>query len=753
MTAVGGRATQLVYRKLSLIIFNHIHSMDRFISRAVFKKSVYLLLSLLFLFRCYPAKTQRLIIDSLKASLSSLHDTANVDCVNILSLTYSYLNADSAETFAQKAYNEASKLNYSRGIAMSMNNKAHIAGLTLHNFPAQERISLKMLQLYKGIRDQEVVEAGYMNLALALFCQSYFDRSDGVCKIIVQLAQKGGNKKELGEALAIMGSIRFETGDYEKSFSYFNQSLDIFKGIHDAYNTAILLVKVGDLYRLAGDQKTALDFYTKSLEYPIGTSLVWHPLHDLGDTYYSLSQYDSAFNAQDKYLQTIKSLTVKSSYTTFPKILAAEVSLDSGNYSNALKLLKENLEEAQHNNDKNQEMRSLLDMAKAYEGERNYDKAFYCVRILLQDAQDSKAKQYLRDGYSLMFKLFERSHLTDSAYFYYRRYSDMKDYVALGEFNKKLAIYEATAENEKKKSQIELLNNQQVIDQQKLQLSRQQVKTESFQKNILVGSILLLLLFGFIVFRNIILNRKNEATQRQIIEKELNLQKLESEKTKIELQQKAVELEMQALRSQMNPHFIFNCLNSINRFTLANEATKAADHLTKFAKLIRIVLQQSGKSFIPLEDELYSLQLYMDLEALRFEHPFSYTINADGIDLSTVMVPPLLLQPFVENAVWHGLHPKQTGEGMLCIDLKMQNEKLECAISDNGVGRNSQAEDAGESDAGKKSLGIKLTQNRLALFQSSFKQDEAVIVIDDLKNGEGKNVGTRVLIKIPINSV
>src|SRR5438045_9698719 len=117
----------------------------------------------------------------------------------------------------------------------------------------------------------------------------------------------------------------------------------------------------------------------------------------------------------------------------------------------------------------------------------------------------------------------------------------MKDYVALGEFNKKLAICEATAENEKKKSQIELLNNQQVIDQQKLQLSRQQVKTESFQKNILVGSILLLLLLGFIVFRNIILNRKNEATQRQIIEKEFNIQKLERENTKMELQQKEIE--------------------------------------------------------------------------------------------------------------------------------------------------------------------------------------------------------------------
>ena len=99
---------------------------------------------------------------------------------------------------------------------------------------------------------------------------------------------------------------------------------------------------------------------------------------------------------------------------------------------------------------------------------------------------------------------------------------------------------------------------------------------------------------------------------------------------------------MQALRAQMNPHFIFNCLNSINRFIIANNAAKAADHLTKFAKLIRIVLQQSGKPFIPIEDELFCLQLYMDLEALRFEIPFRYEINTDEINTSSVMIPSVI---------------------------------------------------------------------------------------------------------------
>src|SRR6185436_9289198 len=105
-----------------------------------------------------------------------------------------------------------------------------------------------------------------MNLGLALFCQSHFDRAEKVCNEIIRLSQKTGDKKRLGEAIAVMGSISFETGDYEKSFEYFNQSLGIFKAINDSYNTAILLAKIGDLYLLAGDHNAALDFYFKSLE-------------------------------------------------------------------------------------------------------------------------------------------------------------------------------------------------------------------------------------------------------------------------------------------------------------------------------------------------------------------------------------------------------------------------------------------------------------------------------------------------------
>ena len=211
-----------------------LYSRSRLVSKTrkfIFCKVIYLLSAILPLFLCYFSFAQRVKIDSLKKTLSYLHDSARADCLNVLSLVYTYLQVDSAKSYAQKAFTEASKSNYARGIAMSLNNNAHIAGLGLHDFPLQEKISLQTIQLYKNLKDEKVLAESYLNLALALFCQSYFDRSEEACTAVVQLSQKTGDKKELGEAIAIMGSISFESGNYEKSFEYFNQSLKYLKAL------------------------------------------------------------------------------------------------------------------------------------------------------------------------------------------------------------------------------------------------------------------------------------------------------------------------------------------------------------------------------------------------------------------------------------------------------------------------------------------------------------------------------------------
>jgi len=719
------------------------------IGKYIFCRVIHLFCILLFLTPCYASLAQRVMIDSLKKTLPFLRDSARVDCLNVLSLAYAYIHLDTAKLYLLKAYNEASSFHYLRGMAMSLNNEARIAGHGLRDFLLQEKISVQALQLYKNGKDQKVLAETYMNLALALFCQGQFDRSSEACLLAIQNSQKAGDKKGEGEALAILGSISFESGNYEMSFEYFNESLRIFKSIHDSYNIAILLIKLGDLYRLAGDRQTALNFYLESLKYPKGPTLEWHPLVDLGDTYYSLTPYDSALYNQEKYIEVIKSLTVKSNYITFPRIRMAEIHIASKQYDQALALLLNDLELSKERNDKNQVMRLLLDIGRSYKGKRDYRKAFYFAKDLLRTALSHGANQYIRDGYKLMSVLYDHLHQVDSAYFYYKQYTSMKDSVSLDEFSKGLAIYKASTENEKKQAQIALLKNEKLIDKQQLQLREQQLKGESFLKNILFGCLLGVGLIGIFFFRNIILKQKNEEHRREIIEKELNLQKLESERTKSELQQQATELEMQALRAQMNPHFIFNSLNSINRFILQNNKAQASEYLTKFSKLIRLILQNSQVSLISLQRELVALQLYLELEAVRFDDHFTFNISIeDNMETSELKVPPLIIQPYAENAIWHGLMHKEE-KGHLQIDLYVQEDMLYCKITDDGVGRKKAVELKSKSAFTYKSMGMQITANRIAML---IKEEQAAtqIIISDLILHDGSCGGTEVLIKIPI---
>jgi len=215
----------------------------------------------------------------------------------------------------------------------------------------------------------------------------------------------------------------------------------------------------------------------------------------------------------------------------------------------------------------------------------------------------------------------------------------------------------------------------------------------------------------------------------------------------IELQRQSAELEMQALRAQMNPHFIFNCLSSINRFILKNESKTASNYLTRFSRLIRMVLMNSQKPLIALEEELQMLRLYLDMERLRFKDSFDYSITfLNTIESDNIFIPPLLLQPFCENAIWHGLMQKED-QGRLDIELSMQNNILNCTITDNGIGRERAEEMKSKSAEKEKSMGLKITAERLALLNRG-KGVHTFYEIEDLLGENGNAAGTKVNLRI-----
>jgi LytS/YehU family sensor histidine kinase/ligand-binding sensor domain-containing protein len=208
--------------------------------------------------------------------------------------------------------------------------------------------------------------------------------------------------------------------------------------------------------------------------------------------------------------------------------------------------------------------------------------------------------------------------------------------------------------------------------------------------------------------------------------------------------------QLEALRSQMNPHFIFNCLNSIKLYTTQNNTEAAVNYLTKFSKLIRMALENSRSQMVSLQNELDALELYIELEAMRFKDKLQYTITVhNDVDTEFIEIPPLLLQPFVENAIWHGIMHKEEGGNIdITIDYTSGHEALLIKILDNGIGRAKSAQLKSKSATTHKSFGTKVTHERVDIINQIYKTGASVTTKDVIENG--MVAGTLVTIKIPL---
>jgi len=220
-----------------------------------------------------------------------------------------------------------------------------------------------------------------------------------------------------------------------------------------------------------------------------------------------------------------------------------------------------------------------------------------------------------------------------------------------------------------------------------------------------------------------------------------------AEKLKARYEKELMELEAKALRAQMNPHFVFNCLNSIKALMQEQETEKGVKYLTTFSKLIRTLFNNADKKEISLYDEIETCKFYLQLEAMRFDSKFSYAVNVDeNIDLKSIQVPALIIQPFIENSIWHGIVPRSTG-GNVWLNVTRENGNIKIIIEDDGIGREVSQQNKSVSSLAHQSRGVNLTQSRLEL-DNLLKQRQAKLEIIDKKDEVGNGTGTKVIIKI-----
>ncbi|MVM34897.1 hypothetical protein GO755_33020 [Spirosoma sp. HMF4905] len=228
-------------------------------------------------------------------------------------------------------------------------------------------------------------------------------------------------------------------------------------------------------------------------------------------------------------------------------------------------------------------------------------------------------------------------------------------------------------------------------------------------------------------------------------------QRTREQREKSELRERIAASEMKALRSQMNPHFLYNSLNAIRLFILQNDSDNADKYLVKFARLMRLILDNSRQEWVSLASELEQLTLYLELEQLRFDHKFDFSVTADpSLSLEKTAIPPMIIQPYIENAILHGLAHKQT-KGHIQLLIERQSDHLDCTVDDDGVGR-AWTQSLKKQSSTHQSVGLRVTEDRLQLIGQRSGQAAGVTIIDK-HDDQQQATGTKVVIQLPFISV
>jgi tetratricopeptide (TPR) repeat protein len=678
-------------------------------------------------FIVWHCSAQQKILDSLfKALKNHPHeDTVKLNLLNEVVYAYSSVNPTKGLSVADDAIALARKLGDKIKLASSYTNK----GI---NYNAQ----------------------GNTSLALAMYSNS------------LKMHEEMNNLTGVARVLHNMGIIQSEGGNYYKALEYHNRSLGILKELNDKQRMSSSFNSIGVNYMYLANYPKALEYFLKALNIydQLGdktSSARANTLTNIGIIYKDLSNFPKALEYHEKAVMIFKEAgnqqglanafgnigvvydemnNSKKALEYYQKALNINTTIGnkvriasdltniavlynkSGDYGKALKNLQKTLPIYKEAGDKNSIAIALNQIGDIY---LNAPDSFLKSNHVVPSNRFRTALNYHKKALQLAIEAKALDRESESWEHLSKTYEAKKDFNNALNAYKQLTIVKDSMLNDNKRQEIVRLGMQFEFEKKEASLKAEQDKKEALAmatinrqrivKNAAMGGSAILLLGAFTTF--IFYKRRRDA---------------EDQKNEAVFKAEVAETEMKALRSQMNPHFIFNSLNSISDYISKNNLKAADNYLTKFAKVMRLILENSEKKQVSLSDDLKGLELYMQLEALRLNNKFTYEITVDkNIDQENTMVPPLILQPFVENSIWHGLSKKQ-GAGKILIDIKREDQMLNCIVEDNGLGRNQPK--VSSANEGNKSLGMKITKARIDII-NKIKNSKAAVELSDLAEG------------------
>jgi hypothetical protein len=710
-----------------------------------------LLSLLLFLLAAAPAtRAQQWIAllkaDSLEKVLHTARDTQRVNTLNLLARRNLYMSQDdrvfrSAQAHTDEALTLSTALGYQRGLANSYLNKG-IIGMNRGQYLEALAALQPARRLARQTGDRYAQAASYDFTGLSLVQKGESRNAIAFFDSAQALYRQLGDTLTAVWSMISKGNAYFTLGDYPNAYKTEQTAYDLTPEKDTTLKT-VSLFYMATLFLGAGLPELTLEQVDKVLAYCPSDEHQRKILNKEGfvsalilggEAYLQMGRLDSA----QKIAALVGPPTRRQDpfhYMFWGRFLNAQ-----HQYSKALPFLKEGLALAKQFKQPIFISRLATEVARTYLGLKDYPQALAFAEEAYATARRIDALLEMTNATGTLSEIYDGMKDYTKAYQYSKMHKALNDSLMPEDYKRKLALMRVQNELAIQKREAQLFSKEAL-------LKEQQLKRESLIRNLLIGGLLLFIGLSVFVYRNISLRRKNEKLR---LNHQLQIQQFESEHTKAKLQKHAADLEMQALRAQMNPHFIFNCLNAINHFILKNETEIASDYLTRFARLIRMVLQSSSQKYIPLHDELETLKLYISMESVRFRNHFSYSLHCHpSVEIEMMQIPPMLLQPFVENAIWHGLMHRTEG-GRLSIDIEEVGGLLQCTIQDNGIGRRRAAELKSKSASFKKSMGVEITANRLQMLYNGNGGSADALRIVDLEDEGGEPVGTRVILRIPI---
>ncbi len=537
----------------------------------------------------------------------------------------------------------------------------------------------------------------------------------------------------------ILGNIAFllsEQSDYPKAFAAYDEAIASLKLAGNQENLALTYINMGHLYFEVSETETAIDLFTKGIaeaKAPGNSTYTAYGYRSLGHFLVEEERYHEAdsilrlaLKEQQNEINDYGLLSINALLTT------SNIGID--NYDDAEKFGQAALDFALKLNSKNTEALMLAQLAQLAYLKEDFSKAEKLAKEGLLLATELQSVNNRRHCAKVLSDVYEQRKDWKNAFEMEQLYATLKD-STIAEDNKATAIREGAKYQYQKQKELDDL-----ATTQKLELAAAETKRQQ-QLSIAAAIIALLVLLAaaFIYSRLRIINRQKKELDAAYAQLE------ESKKNELAYSN------LKALQSQMNPHFIFNALNSVQDLVMLKDIRNSNRYLGKFSDLIRKILLSSKEQFIPLDEELEMLQLYLDLEQLRFGEEFhqEITCSISDTEQQQIQLPAMFIQPYVENAIKHGLFHKE-GDKRLCVAFTKEQGFLRCEVEDNGVGQVRAAELKVKNLHLHTGFSTEAINERIRLLNETLEHKIELEVID-LTDTQGNASGTRIVLRFPVN--